>query len=126
MYDDVTYIGYSMGGLCVVYTLVNEPESFKRYVICSPWMCWDYPLCFDYEKKYSENNKDLNAIVYMATGGDEHILYPNLPDPIIPLFKAAKTEEYSKEMFKLLESRSYHNLNCIGKIIDDETHCNMV
>ena len=124
--DDSTYVGDSMGGLFGVYTLFNKPDSFKRYVIGSPWICWDYPLCFDYEKKYSENNKDLNAIVYMATGGDEHILYPNLPDPIVPLFKEAKTEKYSREMFKLLESRNYPNLNFRGKILDDETHFTMV
>ena len=124
--DDSTYVGDSMGGLFGIYTLFNKPDSFKRYVIGSPWICWDYPLCFDYEKKYSENHEDLNAIVYMATGGDEHILYPNLPDPIVPLFKEAKTEEYSRKMFKLIESRNYPNLNFRGKILDDETHFTMV
>ena len=124
--DDSTYIGDSMGGLFGVYTLFHKPESFKRYVIGSPWICWDYPLCFEYEKKYSENHNDLSAVVYMATGGDEHILYPNLPDAIVPLFKDAKTEEYSREMFKLLESRNYPSLNFRGKILDDETHFTMV
>ena len=124
--DDSTYIGDSMGGLFGVYTLFHKPDSFKRYVIGSPWICWDYPLCFEYEKKYSENHNDLSAIVYMATGGDEHILYPNLPDAIVPLFKDAKTEEYSREMFKLLENRNYPSLNFRGKILDDETHFTMV
>ncbi len=124
--DDSTYIGDSMGGLFGVYTLFHKPDSFKRYVIGSPWICWDYPLCFEYEKKYSENHNDLGAIVYMATGGDEHILYPNLPDAIVPLFKDAKTEEYSREMFKLLENRNYPSLNFRGKILDDETHFTMV
>ena len=123
--DDSTYIGDSMGGLFGVYTLFHKPDSFKRYVIGSPWICWDYPLCFEYEKKYSENHNDLSAIVYMATGGDEHILYPNLPDAIVPLFKDAKTEEYSREMFKLLENRNYPSLNFRGKILDDETHFTM-
>ena len=124
--DDSTYIGDSMGGLFGVYTLFHKPDSFKRYVIGSPWICWDYPLCFEYEKKYSDNHNDLKAIVYMATGGDEHILYPNLPDAIVPLFKDAKTEEYSREMFKLLENRNYPSLNFRGKILDDETHFTMV
>tara|TARA_Y100001947_G_scaffold80270_1_gene67958 strand:- start:790 stop:1044 length:255 start_codon:yes stop_codon:yes gene_type:complete len=38
----------------------------------------------------------------------------------------AKTEEYSREMFKLLESRNYPSLNFRGKILDDETHFTMV
>jgi len=42
------------------------------------------------------------------------------------LFTEAKTEEYSREMFKLLESRNYPNLNFRGKILDDETHFTMV
>ncbi len=124
--DDSTLIGDSMGGLFGVYTLFNKPESFKRYVIGSPWMCWDFPLCFNYEKKYSEINNDLNAIVYMATGSDEHILYANLPDPIVPLFTGAKTEEHSREMFKLLESRNYPSLNFRGKILEYETHFTII
>ena len=124
--DDSTYIGDSMGGLFGVYTLFNKPESFKKYVIGSPWICWDHPLCFDYENKYAESHKDLDATVYMATGGAEHVLYPNLPDPLVPLFKDAKTEEYSRNMFKLIESRNYCNLKFQGKILDDETHFTMV
>ena len=62
----------------------------------------------------------------MATGGAEHVLYPNLPDPLVPLFKDAKTEEYSRNMFKLIESRNYRNLKFQGKILDDETHFTMV
>ena len=43
-------------------------------------------------------------------GDDEHILYPNLPDAIVSLLKDAKTGEYLRKMFKLLESRNYPNL----------------
>ncbi len=124
--DDSTYIGDSMGGLFGIYTLFNRPDSFNRYVIGSPWMCWDYPLCFEYESEYSKNNKDLDAIVYMATGGDEHVLYPQLPKPIVPLFEAAKTEEYSRKMFNLIANRNYPNLKFNGKILDEETHFTIV
>ena len=57
----------------------------------------------------------------MATGGDEHILYPNLPDPIVPLFKEAKTEKYSREMFKLLESRKANISRLKKQFMSDET-----
>ncbi len=124
--EDSTYIGDSMGGLFGTYTLFNRPESFKRYIIGSPWICWDYPLCFDYEKEYAKNNNDLDAIVYMAAGGDEHILYPNLPEPLVPVFEKANTAQHARDMFKLIEDRNYPNLNFTGKIIDDETHFTII
>ena len=74
--EDTTYIGDSMGGLFGLYTLFHKPESFKRYILGSPWIEWGYPLCFDYEENYAQENEDLEAIVYMAAGAEEHILGP--------------------------------------------------
>jgi|TARA_B100001245_G_C22886717_1_gene426689 hypothetical protein len=123
--DDTTYIGDSMGGLFGLYTLFHKPESFKRYVIGSPWIEWDYPLCFDYEEKYAQENDDLDAIVYMAAGAEEHILGPYLETAnpgSYKIFKDAKTAEYTQRMIDKLESRQYPNLKLTGKILEEETH----
>ena len=45
--DDRTYVGDSMGGLFGIYTLFNHHGFFKRYVLGSPWISWDHPLCFN-------------------------------------------------------------------------------
>ena len=54
--DDRTYVGDSMGGLFGTYVLLNHPGVFSRYVIGSPWICWDHPLCFNYEEAYAEDH----------------------------------------------------------------------
>ena len=114
-----------MGGLFGLYTLFHKPDSFNRYVIGSPWQDWDYPVTFDYEEKYAQENSDLEAIVYMAAGAEEHILGPYLEmtNPAsYELFKNAKTAEYTQQMIDKLESRNYPSLNLTGKILEDETH----
>ncbi|WP_419552813.1 hypothetical protein [Candidatus Poriferisodalis sp.] len=61
-------VGDSMGGLFGCYTLFNRGGFFNRYVIGSPWICWDHPLVFDYEAAYADANDDLDAVVYLAAG----------------------------------------------------------
>ena len=123
--DDTTLVGDSMGGLFALYTLFNKPESFKRYIIGSPWIEWDYPLCFDYEEKYAENNDDLEAIVYLAAGADEHILGPyhkDLSPGSYKIFKEARTADSTKKMIDKLEARKYPSLKLTGRILEEETH----
>ena len=123
--DDTTYIGDSMGGLFGLYTLFTEPKAFKRYVIGSPWQEWNYPKTFELEKEYAENNNDMEAIVYMASGAEEHIIGPHLEkmNPVmVEIFSKAKTAEYTLQMIEKLDGRKYPNLNLKGLILENETH----
>jgi hypothetical protein len=123
--DDTTYIGDSMGGLFGLYTLFHQPTAFKRYVIGSPWQDWDHPKTFEYEEDYAKNNKDLEAIVYMASGAEEHIIGPYLEqiNPVmVEIFSAAKTAEYTQQIIDRLKSRNYPNLRLKGLILEEETH----
>ena len=123
---DATFVGNSMGGLFGTYVLFNKPSAFQRYVLGSPWYYWDYPVSFEYERSYADNNDDLEAIVYMAAGEDEHVIYPGLPEPIAGHFKNAKTSNYARKMFERLQSRDYPNLRFTGKILEGETHFTIV
>jgi hypothetical protein len=67
-----------MGGLFGLYTLFNHHGFFRRYVIGSPEMDWDYPRCFDYEANYAAGHKDLDAIVFLSAGGAERVLSATL------------------------------------------------
>ena len=82
-------------------------------------------LCFDYEENYAQENEDLEAIVYMAAGAEEHILGP-YHETINPgsykIFKDAKTAEYTQGMIDKLESRQYPNLKLTGRLLEEETH----
>jgi len=31
-------IGHSLGGLFTVYTMVDKPDLFRAYIVCSPWL----------------------------------------------------------------------------------------
>ena len=39
--EDQTLAGHSAGGLFTIYTLLNSPSSFHRYVAISPSLFWD-------------------------------------------------------------------------------------
>ena len=123
--DDTTYIGDSMGGLFGLYTLFHQPKAFKRYVIGSPWQEWDHPKTFEYEENYAENHEDMEAIVYMASGAEEHIIGPYLGkiNPVmVEIFSEAKTAEYTLQMIDKLKGRQYPNLKLKGLILEEETH----
>ena len=123
--DDTTYIGDSMGGLFGLYTLFHQPKAFKRYVIGSPWQEWDHPKTFEYEENYAENHEDMEAIVYMASGAEEHIIGPYLGkiNPVmVEIFSEAKTAEYTLQMIDKLNGRQYPNLKLKGLILEEETH----
>ena len=123
--DDTTYIGDSMGGLFGLYTLFHQPKAFKRYVIGSPWQEWDHPKTFEYEENYAENHEDMDAIVYMASGAEEHIIGPYLGkiNPVmVEIFSEAKTAEYTLQMIDKLKGRQYPNLKLKGLILEEETH----
>ena len=120
--DDRTYVGDSMGGLFGCYTLLNHPGFFKRYVIGSPWICWNNPLVFDYEAAYAAARDDLEAIVYLAAGGAEDVLSPALGHPASEILKDADTEAHTRRLGELLASRNYPNLQLKTMIWEEETH----
>ena len=45
-------------------------------MIGSPWQGWSHPNTFDLEESYAENNEDMEAIVYMASGAEEDVIGP--------------------------------------------------
>ena len=66
--DDSVYIGNSLGGLFGVYTLFHRPAAFRRYIIGSPWLCWDVETTTAYEAAYAADHSDLDATVFIAAG----------------------------------------------------------
>jgi ferri-bacillibactin esterase len=120
--DDRTYVGDSMGGLFGTYVLLNHPGFFKRYVIGSPWLCWNKPLSFDYEAAYAADHRDLDAVVFLAAGGAEDVLSPALDPGLVKIFEAAETEALTVRMGELLARRNYPSLRLKTLIFPEETH----
>ena len=123
--DDAVYIGNSMGGLFGVYTLFHRPAAFRRYVIGSPWVCWDVETTTAYEPAYAADHTDLDATVFLAAGADEDALPPAMPEAGRSLFGTADTAGRTRRLAEALEQRRYPNLKLTWRIFPEETHFTM-
>jgi len=119
---DRTYVGDSMAGLFGIYTLFNHHGFFKRYVIGSPEMDWDFPRCFDYEANYANGHKDLDAIVVLSAGGAERVLSATADPATATVFAKADRAGHTGRMGELLASRHYPSLKLKTLIFPEETH----
>jgi hypothetical protein len=104
-----TIIGLSFGGLISTDILFSKPNLFKKYIIAGPALLWNDKQVFKREKKYAQENKNLDVVVYTSVGSldNETILNP------------------WKEFNNLVLGRNYKNLNYKAEIIDGESHLSM-
>ncbi len=120
--DDSTYVGDSMGGLFGTWTLLNHPEAFNRYVIGSPWLCWDEKVSTGWEADYAASHTDLPATVFLAAGAEEHIRGPYATEWVSPVFARADTAGHTRRLGAALASRGYPGLRLTTRILPEETH----
>ncbi len=120
--DDATYVGDSMGGLFGTWTLLHHPEAFSRYVIGSPWLCWDEKVSTGWEAEYAAAHSDLPATVFLAAGAEEHIRGPYAPEWVSPVFARADTAGHTRRLGAALASRGYPGLRLTTRILPEETH----
>ena len=69
--EDTGIVGYSFGGLFALYTLFHQPDTFKRYFVCSPSVWWGNEFLLGAEKDFAAKNSDLAAWLFMSVGADE-------------------------------------------------------
>ena len=120
--DDSVYIGNSQGGLFGVYTLFHRPAAFRRYIIGSPWLCWDAETTTAYEPAYAADHSDLDATVFLAAGADEHVLPPALPEANRSVMGTADVAGHTRRLAEALEQRRYPNLTLASRIFPELTH----
>ena len=107
--DDRTFWGYSYGGTFGVYTMFNQLDTFKRYIIGAPTLIWDERLCFDYERDYAEQNDDLATKLSLCVGtADEDLIEHNTS----LLF----------EFHSILKNRNYASLDMDFSVFIDDDH----
>ena len=104
------------------YDTSDASIDINCYVIGSPWICWDNPLVFDYEAEYAAAHDNLDAVVFLAAGGAEHVLSPAFDPSAAEIFKIADTEAHTTRLGALLASRNYPNLRLKTLIFPEETH----
>ena len=69
--NDATIAGISLGGLFPSWVLLNQPETFQRYVIISPSIWWNQEEVWKWESHFAQNHNDINAKVFVTAGGLE-------------------------------------------------------
>ena len=107
---DRCFEGSSLGGIFGLYTLLRHPDTFRRYIIGSPWMDGDAPQIIKFETEYATNHSDLPAAVFMGAGSLE-------PEFVINNILKLK---------KAFENRNYPNLQLHTHIFEGETHLSVV
>jgi predicted alpha/beta superfamily hydrolase len=131
---DATITGVSLGGLWPLYTLFTAPETFQRYLACSPSIWWDNEWLIGQEARYHAAHAALTARVFVATGGEEHHeaferQMSALPEALAPLREAMRNREgkvcmseYLESFLPAVQSRGYEGLTLTTHRFDGETH----
>lgn len=108
--DDQGYAGHSGGGQFGLYVLLTKPESFHKYIISSPA---GYQTWLDMEARWYEQNKDLDARVFLSAGEGE---------AAHPIWSASQVVSTVATMAERLTVRNYPSLQLTVKIFADEDH----
>lgn len=117
--NDLSIMGYSLGGLFVLYALFNEPDLFQSYVAMSPYLEFKNPLIFQMEEKFSEQNKKLPISLFLSVGLEEDDeLGPGMVSNVIRLTNAMKSREYQelKLVRRVLEGYVHNDVVPVASI----------
>lgn len=126
---DATFFGHSLGGLFGTYTLLTEPDTFRRYVLGSPSLWWNHGDIFEREAEYAQTHRDLAAHVFFGVGADETQDGRAREAVNLPAADQAKaTARYidmvadTQRMIDALISRNYPSLAITSEVFPDEFH----
>jgi predicted alpha/beta superfamily hydrolase len=112
--EDQGYAGHSGGAQFGLYVLLTKPESFDKYLISSPA---SYQPWLDLEERWYQDNKDLNAKVFLSAGEVE---------ASHPMWSAAQIVSTVATMSERLAGRGYPSLQLTVKIFPDEDHISVM
>lgn len=124
--NDATLVGDSLGGLFALYTLLQKPKAFEKYVIGSPAIFWDRGVLWEYEKQYADQHRNLNAQVFMAVGGLEDSEPYHFPADTRESTKHIRLVDDMKRMATTLEGRDYPDLKLHSHVFEGETHMSVI
>lgn len=96
--------GHSFGGLFTLYAMFTDPSLFWGYLAGSPAVDWDHGSLVKQEAEYAKEHKDLPVRLYIAVGGAEQLLNPDM------------------QFAKTFASRNYKGLRWDGRVLESERH----
>lgn len=101
--------GHSFGGLFMLYTLFNKPDTFHRYIAASPSIWWDDKIILKHEQAYADTQSDLPRTLYLVAGTDELGILTN-----------------AAALVAKLKSRNYLGLDLQYEFMEGEIHSSIV
>jgi predicted alpha/beta superfamily hydrolase len=138
--DDATIGGVSLGGLFPTWILLNQPETFQRYIICSPSIWWENEAVWQWEENCAKVREDLNATVFVTAGGLEtaSLMKVQIEEKaqeagpmqdtmaqLLPIYDKhgwPRMAEITPTLADKLKSRNYPGLKIHCHNLPDETH----
>jgi len=112
---DQTLIGHSLGGLFTVYTFLNAPTSFRRYVALSPSLYWDDHAAARQAGALAAKTPRPAARLFVGVGDQET--------------KASMGEDMisdARDFVAALERRQIPGLMMSSQVFPDENHISVL
>ncbi len=126
---DATFFGHSLGGLFGAYALVSEPAAFRRYIIGSPSLWWNYGDLFECEAKYARTHDDLAARVFLGVGAVEtqdgrarSLVNLSAEEQALGTSRFIDMVADTERFADVLASRHYASLEITNEVYADEMH----
>jgi hypothetical protein len=105
--------GYSFGGLFAAWVLLNDGNTFSRYLIGSPSLWWDQRLILKTEADMAKSGKTLHGSVFLSVGADEGGGELDMVGSLKNLTKALSSHGYSDLR---LESHIFENADHLSGV----------
>ena len=74
--DSRTLIGHSLSALFGLYTLLQEPDAFSRWLLASPSSWWDGRMIFGVEQASRQRGVALAGRAFLSVGAEEQAVGP--------------------------------------------------
>lgn len=119
---DKTLLGHSTGGHFALYTLLNQPQVFQRYIVGSPSLGIGQGVLFNMESEYAKKHKELPVKLFLGIGEEEeHSSF----SPASYLDTIVSVSDYFR-FAAIIEDRGYRNLKFSKKLFEGYGHTDVV
>jgi uncharacterized protein len=114
-----TLFGSSLGGLFVLYALLQRPEAFDAFISVSPALWWDDRLLLRQEEDFAASHADLDTTLFLAVGSEEE----RADVPMLAPFRMVSNVNTFAER---IAARGYPSLDVATFVAEGESHTTVV
>lgn len=119
---DKTLLGHSAGGHFALYTLLQQPRAFQKYVVGSPSLGFGERALFKMESEYARQNKELPVKLFLGIGDEEeHSSF----SPVGYLGTLVSVSDFYR-FAAIMDERGYDGLKFTKKLFEGYGHTDVV